>query len=103
MDVITLSVEIGADRRLIIDLPATTPIGQADLVITPHGKNKAQIVNPARESARATLLAAGKLVTDIHAPEDTVPLTLEERQRIGRLAPGARSSEDLINEERGTY
>ena len=103
MDAIMLSVEIGEDRRLIIDLPADTPVGQADLIIKPHGETVAQSNNPAREAIRAKLLAAGKLVTDIHAPEGTVLLTLAERQRIGQLTPGARSSEQLIDEDRGLY
>src|SRR4051812_34263861 len=103
MDTITLTVEIGEDRRLIIDLPADTPVGHAELIIKPIVERKAAVINPAREAARAKLLAAGKLVTGIHAPEGTVPLTVQERQRRGQLPPGARSSEDLIDEDRGGY
>jgi hypothetical protein len=48
-------------------------------------------------------LAAGFLVTDIHAPPGAVELSNEELEQLGQLAPGARSSEELVDEDRGTY
>jgi hypothetical protein len=75
MDAITLSIDIGEDRRVVIDLPADTPVGKADLVIVPRGDNATEhnpYSNPATEAARAKLLAAGRLVTSIRAPEGTV-------------------------------
>lgn len=101
MATITLSAVVGEDRRLVIDLPADTPVGQVELTIRPLNETPPE--NPAREAARAKLLAAGFLVTSIHAPEGVVPLTPEERMRIGKLPPGARPSDELISEDRGEY
>lgn len=103
MDAIRLSVEIGEDRRLIIDLPADTPIGQAELIIQPHEKLDDPASNPAREAARAKLMAAGALSTTHRAPEGAQSLSAEERERVWQLFSQGRSSDEIINEDRGTY
>src|SRR5437899_1013052 len=103
MDAITLSVDVGEDRRLIIELPANVPVGPADVIIKPRGKEPVEPENPAREAARAKLLAAGRLVVDFGIPDDIEPETDEELDELGRLAPGARPSEELVDEDRGTY
>jgi hypothetical protein len=104
MDAIRIPVVVGEDRRLVIDLPAEVPVGPVELVIRPlEQQNSGSPANPAREAARAKLLAAGFLVTNIRAPEGTVPLSNEELERLGRLLAGARPSEELIDEDRGTY
>jgi hypothetical protein len=59
--------------------------------------------NPAREAARAKLSAAGALVTHFDIPEDAVPLSPEELLRLGTMPPGARGSEELIDEDRGEW
>src|SRR5262249_13354634 len=100
---ITLSVNIREDRRLVIDLPADVPLGTAELIIKPHGTNGPQPAAAAREAARAKLLAAGILNASHQAPEGAVALSNEELSRLGRLTPGTRSSEEIINEERGEY
>ncbi len=43
------------------------------------------------------------LLLEMGLTEDIEELTLEERQRIGRLFIGERPSEALIDEERGAY
>jgi hypothetical protein len=93
---------IGEDRRLVIDLPPDTPTGPVELVIHP-APEQTEKKPLTREEARAKLLAAGLLVTSIHAPEGTVPLTPEELLRVGQLPPDARPSEELIDEDRGEY
>ncbi len=103
MDAITLSVEIGEDRRLVIDLPSDTPLGSAELTIKPLHTVESDSTNAAREAARAKLMAAGILNTSHRAPEGAVALSNEELARLGQLTPGARSSEELIDEERGRY
>ncbi len=105
MDAIRIPVVVGEDRRLVIDLPPDVPVGPAEVVIRSlEQQSSAETpVNPAREAARAKLLAAGFLVTSIRAPEGTVPLTPEERKRLSELFSEARSSLDLINEDRGEY
>lgn len=64
--------------------------------------NRVSLSNPARDSVRKKLLAAGFLVTTIQAPKDIVPLTPEEILELGRLPTGARTSEELLNEDRDT-
>lgn len=104
MVAIRLTAVVGEDRRLVIDLPEDTPTGPVELVIRlkpvePTGTP----VNLAREAARVKLLAAGALVTHFDIPEDAVPLSLEERIRLGTMAAGARGSEELIDEDRGEW
>ncbi len=100
---IRIQTTIGEDRRLVIELPPDTPTGPAELVIHPAAAESSAQKPMTREEARAKLLAAGKLATWIHAPEGTIPLTPEERMRIGKLPPDARPSEELIDEDRGEY
>jgi hypothetical protein len=102
VSVVTIPVDVGEDRRLVIEVPPDVPVGPADVVIVPR-TGKRTTTNPAREAARAKLRAAGLLSTNIYAPKDAVVLTDEELLRVGRLAPGARPSEELIDEDRGTY
>jgi hypothetical protein len=105
MDVIRISVVVGEDRRLVIDLPAEVPVGPAELVIRPleQEQNAATPINPAREAARAKLLAAGALATNLGIPDDIKPLSDQELDRLGHQLAQGRSSLDLINEDRGTY
>jgi hypothetical protein len=105
MDAITVSAVVGEDRRLVIDLPADTPVGPVDVVIKPHVSPEADVTNPAREAARAKLLAAGKLATAarLGIPDDLEYLSDDELEELGRMPPGARPSEELINEDRGEY
>jgi hypothetical protein len=103
MDAIRLSVDIGEDRRLVIDLPADTPIGQAELIIKPYEEPKIQTTNPAREVARAKLAAAGALSTTHHVTEDAPMLTPKEQQRVWEQFSQGRTSDEIINEERGSY
>lgn len=103
MDVVTIPVMVGTDRRLVIELPPSTPIGPADVVILPrtNGRNENAMASLAREAARATLRAADFLSTDIHAPDGTPALTDEEIAHLGQLPADARPSEDVIDEDRG--
>jgi hypothetical protein len=57
--------------------------------------------NAERSAIRAKLKAAGYLSTAQYAPEGAQPLSDEELARIGTLPPGARSSEELVAEDRG--
>lgn len=100
-NVIALSVEITENRRLIIDLPPDTPLGTADLIIQICGQGDQPLHQAACEVARAKLAAAGKLVTDIRAPEGTIPLAPDELLRLGTLPPGSPTLDDLINEDGG--
>ncbi len=79
MDAITLSVEIGEDRHLDIQLPNDVPVGPAELVVKPREEHAYVSTNPACEAARAKLLAGGALSLAHRSPEGAKPLTPEER------------------------
>ena len=103
METLTIPVVVGADRRLVIDLPASTPVGPAEVVIRPRASGFRETENLARDTARAKLLAANFLTTNIRASEETVALPAEDIAALGCLPAGARPSEDLIAEDRGSY
>src|SRR5262249_40916165 len=103
MDAIKLSVQIGQDRRIIIDLPPDTPLGEAELIIRIREPGKAQINTPAREAARTKLAAAGALSKVEYAPGATQPPSSEERQRVWQLFSLGRTSDEIISEDRGAY
>ncbi len=103
MNAVTIPVIVGEDRQLVVDLPATIPVGPADIVIVPRKGSVSHTDNPARRAARAKLDAAGILATDLEVPEGAIDLSDEDIERLGQLAPGARPSLELINEDRGLY
>ena len=97
MDGMTITVTVPPDRRLVIDLPDNVPVGATLQVVIrlPQG------VSPALESACALLAGAGKLA-DLGITDDEVEdIGDDELEQLGRLAPGAPSSGDLLDEERG--
>src|SRR5579859_1572393 len=108
MDAITLSVQIPKDPHLVfeLDLPPDTPVGEAEVIIRPLSQTpevsprEVSHTNPAREAARAKLLAAGALNTSIHAPTGTVELSPQELLRIGTLPSGSPSFSELLDEDR---
>jgi hypothetical protein len=100
---VRLKTVIGKDRKLVIQLPDEIPPGDVDLVVRSAETPKTVKGNAAREAAKAKLLAAGALVTQFDVPADAVRLSVEERLRLGTLPPDARSSLDLINEDRGDW
>ncbi len=102
-EIIVLSAVIGEDRKLVIELPPDAPTGPVELTVRSTRAEYKPPYNLAREAARAKLLAAGALSTAHEAPAGAVAMTVEERIRIGTLPPGARSSDELINEDRGEY
>src|SRR5579859_4658287 len=103
MQTIIIEAEVGSDHRLTEPLPPEVPVGRVRLAIEPmqESATASKQHSLTRQEARAKLLAAGKLVTDLHAPQGTVALTPEELLQIGQLPPNARPSEDLVDEDRG--
>lgn len=103
MDTIILSARIGADRRLVVELPPDAPVGEVEVTIrslTPALEISESLT---REQARERLQSAGILSTIHRAPSDAKPLTLEERRQIGQMPSDAQPSEALIDEDRGGY
>ena len=101
MDAITLSIVVGEDRRLIVQLPDNIPAGPVELTVRPIEKTTVLFPNGERERIRAKMLTAGILDSTIRAPENTVRLAPDELLGLGTLPPGSRPTADLINEDRG--
>lgn len=103
MDAITIHAVVGADRKLTIDVPEDVPLGPVTVVIQTAGGQRPAERPLTREEARRILLEAGFLVTDFGLPQDAVALTQAEIDELGKLPPGARPSDELIDEDRGEY
>jgi hypothetical protein len=56
---------------------------------------------PSREQVRQRLLAAGLLVTKKRVPDNTLPLTTEQRLQLGTSRPGSRTIQEILDEDRG--
>ncbi len=103
MDIV-IEATISSDRRLTdYELPPDAPVGPVRLVIQPAQEPARQHPPLTREAARDRLLAGGALNINHHAPTGTLPLSDEELAQLGRLEPGARSSEEIVDEDRGAY
>ena len=112
MDAIKLSVWVGEDKKLIVDLPPETPVGLVDVQISLR-QTESSVEQPMangadsetwmekRERFRKRLMEAGLLSTAHYAPEGYVPLSDEERMRLITLPPGARPTDELVDEDRG--
>jgi hypothetical protein len=103
MVAIRLPAVITEDRKLIIELPDDVPAGAVEVVIHTQDASQAEegeIINPAREAARAKLAAAGLLSTAHRLPEGVIQPTEEEMYGAGVLPVGAPPSEELIDEDR---
>jgi hypothetical protein len=114
MGAIKLSVWVGEDKRLTIDLPDEMPVGLVEVQITAHvgakaktGRRRRNRVEEKwaekRERFRTILRNAGMLSTVHQAPAGWTPLTVEERLRLGALPPGARPTDEYVNEDRGQF
>jgi hypothetical protein len=56
----------------------------------------------ALEEAKAKLRAAGLLATEFAIPDDALVVSDEELEQLGQMTPGARPSEELVSDDRGT-
>src|SRR3954453_16456755 len=101
MKSITLVTIVNEDHRLTLDLPADIPAGLVELTIRPLSAARAAEGVLTREAVREKLMAAGLLSTARYAPPDSVPLSHEEREQLGRLFAGLRPLAALIDEDRG--
>jgi hypothetical protein len=100
MTAIKLTAVVDESRKLVIDLPTDVPLGPVELTITPH-EPVAPAQYPAREAARAKLLAAGIPLPTFDVPEGMTALSPEALLEAGRLPTGAPTSEALIDADRG--
>ncbi len=102
MTIITLPAVINENHDLIVQLPADIPPGQVEVTIRTISPVEAA-GNAERDRIREKLRAAGLLAIIPDFPETIEPITDEELEELGRLPPGAKSSEELIDEDRGLY
>ena len=58
-------------------------------------------VSDAHNAIRAKLMRAGVLATDLGIPHDLAPVSDDELELTGDMRLGARSSEALVDEDRG--
>lgn len=107
---IILSTVIGDDHKLVLDLPPDTPTGPVEIRLVVSPAEAEPVVDEAeaiakwrqeRERIRAKLAAAGFLSTvNYDIPEDAEELSDEELYELGKLPPGSRSSEEILDEIR---
>ncbi len=103
MKSVTLRATVDEERQLRVDVPAEIPIGPVELVIRSFADAPSEGAELTRETARAKLAARELLGARRYAPPDAVPLSAEERERIGRLFAGDEPLATLIDEDRGLY
>ena len=65
--------------------------------------HKSQPTALTREAVRAKLEAAGALAKDLGIPVDIRLVSDEEIRRAGTLAPGAPTTHEILDEERGPH
>ena len=106
-NLITIAGVIDESRKLIIDLPLDTPMGQVEVIVRPIPPVDEAVGTAAwraeYERLRAKLAAAGALSTIWQAPDDAVELSEEELWELGKMPSDAPSSEQLVREDRGEY
>lgn len=104
-----ISTVIGNDHRLVLDLPPDTPTGPVEIRLVVSPAEAEPVVDEAeaiekwrqeRERIRAKLAAAGALSTAHYVLDEDIEISEEEILRAGILLPGARSSEEILNELR---
>lgn len=105
MVAIKLTATIGEDRRLVIDLPKNTPLGEVDIEIevksssAREGSLDSGHLTP--EHAREVMRKAG--VLSLYAVPDIQPLSEDEILALGTPTKDSPSTLDLINEDRGAW
>ncbi len=105
MTTIRLSAVVNEKHELIVTLPDDVPVGPVELLLQPIPTSTETLTEPTteRERIHARLKAAGLLVNpqDFGISPSVKALPLDDRLRIGKMPPGARPVEDLIDEDRG--
>ncbi len=91
---VSVSIVIGEDRKLIVELPADVPTGPAQIDMVVRSGELTL------EEARERMRAAGRLSTGWNIPEGSSRLSDEELWALVELAPGSPPSEQLVREDR---
>jgi hypothetical protein len=114
MEAIKLSGWVGEDKKLVLELPAETPVGEVEVVVIPrngetqpiklvNGMGQLEAWVERREQLRKKLLADHLSRRLCYAPQGYVPLSDEARMALVKLPEGARLTDTLIDEDRGAY
>lgn len=92
-------------RTLIVELPDDTPLGLAEVSISVEPLDAMDSPDSGkpvseRDVVRARMRAAGFLAETQGPPAGSTLIEDADLARIGRLPPGARPSDELIDEDR---
>lgn len=113
MDAIKMSVHIGEDKKLIVDLPSDIPTGTVDILILPIEKSSINVTKKVsskklltwakqREQMRKKLIRVQPKSQPYPIPKGYFPLSDEERMRLAILPSGIQPTDVIIDEDRGT-
>ncbi|MCA0456792.1 MAG: hypothetical protein LCI00_22660 [Chloroflexi bacterium] len=100
MVTVHLSAIVDKDGQLTIKVPDHIPPGPINIIIESQQPASAPQTNPARETARTKLAAAGLLSSAYETPPHSRVPTDAEVEAAGTLPADARPSEELISEDR---
>lgn len=103
MAAITLDATVDENHNLTLRVPDNMPTGRVEVTVRSLDQQPAEQQPLTRETARAKLLAAGRLSTFWKAPEGFVRPTDAELIELSKQIPPARPAEELISEDRGEY
>lgn len=105
MDKLIFHIRVNEDRRVVIDLPPDVPLGEFDVELRPKQPIPTSPTGGelTREEVRARMLAAGILATDISKPLEARELTPNEVLTLGRAPAGSKTSDQMIDEDRGEF
>ncbi len=112
MDAVKVPARISDDRKLIVDLPSDIPVGLVDVIIFPkqisslpakmaNGTGNLRRWFEQREQMRIKLARAQGQDEVSDTSEGYIPLSDEERMRLTVLPVGMRSTDELVDEDRG--
>jgi len=103
MTEVTLNGLLDSDRHLVVSVPDDVPVGPVEVIIRPLIGRANSGAALTRETAREKLRAAGLLSETASVPPDARALTPGERDLLGRKLIGQKTSDQLIDEDRGVY
>ena len=105
MNRITLNVNVGKERKLIIDLPDDVPEGLLKITIESPEPSPSEDAKITREELQAQLAAAGLLanLADWEIPDDLGSSTEEDLEELDRLITSPLNVDAFLDEERGEY
>jgi hypothetical protein len=102
MNPIVITTTVQSKGQLIVKLPQDVPIGTILKVIISEEQGSLS-ESSLIETAYAQLSKSGRLMNMQIAEDEMEDISDEELEMLGQIKSGARSSDELIDEDRGTY